>query len=125
MTAILDAGALVAVDKRDRRVGAMLRLLHRDEVPVQTSAGVVAQVWRDGSLQANLARLLQGVDTVALDATSARRVGELLGGNHTADVIDAHVAILVSPGDQVFTSDEPDVRKLLRTRRVKATVIRV
>jgi hypothetical protein len=125
VTAILDAGALVAIDKRDRRIGAMLRLLHDDEIPIRTSAGVVSQVWRHGSRQANLARLLQGVDTVALDAASGRRVGELLGRNGTADVVDAHLATLVQPGDQVFTSDEPDVLALLRTRRVKATVIRV
>lgn len=125
MTAILDAGALVAIDKRDRRVGAMLRLLQRDQVPIRTSAGAVSQVWRDGSRQANLARLLRGVDTIALDATGAKRVGELLGGNRTSDLVDAHVAILVTPGDQVFTSDEADVRALLRTRRVKATVVRV
>lgn len=125
MTAILDAGALVAIDKRDRRVGAMLRLLHRDEVPMRTSAGVVAQVWRDGSRQANLARLLRGVDAIALDATGARRVGELLRTSRTSDLVDAHLAILVSAGDQVITSDEPDVRVLLRTRRVKATFVRV
>lgn len=125
MTAVLDSGALIAVDKRDRRVGAMLRVLQRDEVPVHTSAGAVAQVWRDGRRQANLARVLLGVDIAALDDGAAKKVGELLGANRTSDLVDAHVALLVQPGGRVLTSDEPDIKMLLRTRRVKATVVRV
>ncbi len=125
MTAVLDAGALVAVDKRDRMVGAMLRVLHRDGVPVITSGGVVAQVWRDGSRQANLARVLSGVDADALDDLTARRVGELLRQNRSDDLVDAHVALLVQPNDQVLTSDEPDIKALLRTRKVRARIVPV
>lgn len=125
MTAVLDAGALVAVDKRDRMVGAMLRVLHRDGVPVITSGGVVAQVWRDGSRQANLARVLSGVDVDALDDLTARRVGELLRQNRSDDLVDAHVALLVQPNDQVLTSDEPDIKALLRTRKVRARIVPV
>ncbi len=66
MNAVLDAGALVAIDKGDRSVGAMLRVLQRNGVPVVTGGGVVAQVWRDGGRQANLARILSGVDIDAL-----------------------------------------------------------
>jgi len=125
VSAVLDAGALVAVDKRDRAVGAMLRVLQRDGVPVLTSAGVVAQVWRDGRRQANLARVLPGVDIAALEDITSKRVGELLRENRTDDLVDAHVALLARSGDQVLTSDEPDIKALLRTRRVKATIIRV
>lgn len=125
MTAVLDAGALVAVDKRDRMVGAMLRVLHRDGVPVITSGGVVAQVWREGSRQANLARILSGVDVDALDDLTARRVGELLRQNRSDDLVDAHVALLVQPNDQVLTSDEPDIKALLRTRKVRARIVPV
>jgi hypothetical protein len=125
VSAVLDAGALVAVDKRDRAVGAMLRVLQRDGVPVLTSAGVVAQVWRDGHQQANLARVLPGVAITALDDIGSKRVGELLKENRTNDVVDAHVALLTRSEDLVFTSDEPDIKALLRTRRIKATIIRV
>jgi hypothetical protein len=125
VNAVLDAGALVAVDKRDRAVGAMLRVLQRDGVPVLTSAGVVAQVWRDGRRQANLARVLPGVDIATLNDISSKRVGELLRANRTDDPVDAHVALLVRSEDQVLTSDEPDIKALLRTRRVIATIIRV
>lgn len=48
MKVILDAGAFVAIERRDRQIEAMLRVLQRQRVPLWTSAGVVAQVWRDG-----------------------------------------------------------------------------
>ena len=72
MTAVLDAGALIAVDRRDRRVGAMLRVLQQQSVPLVSSAAVVAQVWRRPARQANLARVLAGVDVRLLLRT--RRV---------------------------------------------------
>jgi len=125
VSAVLDAGALVAVDRRDRAVGAMLRVLQRDGVPVLSSAGVVAQVWRDGRRQANLARVLPGVEIAALDDITSKKVGELLRENRSDDLVGAHVALLVRSEDQVLTSDEPDIKALLRTRRVKATIIRV
>jgi len=125
VSAVLDAGALIGIDKRDRNIGAMLRLLHRDDVPVRTSASVVAQVWRNGRTPVNLARVLPGLDIAALDEVAGKRIGELLGANKTGDIVDAHVALLVEPGDRVLTSDEPDIKALLRTRRVRATIVRV
>ena len=125
MTVVLDAGALIAIDRRDRTVGAMLRLLQRDAVPLVTSGAVVAQAWRDPRRQANLARLLTGVHVAALDEGAGRRVGELLRANNTTDLVDAHVSLLVHNQDRVLTSDENDIRALLRTRRVNAVIVRV
>jgi hypothetical protein len=125
VSAVLDTAALVAVEKRNRAVGAMLRVLQRDRVPVLTSAGAVAQVWRDGGRQANLARVLPGVNVASLDELSAKKVGELLRENATNDLIHAHIALLVQPKDHVITSDQPDIKGLLRTRRVRATIIGV
>lgn len=125
MTAVLDAGALIAIDKRDRAVGAMLRVLQREGVPVATSGAVVAQAWRDPRRQVNLARLLTGIDVAALDAVAAKKVGELLRANSTNDLADAHLALVVQPNDRVLTSDEDDINALLRTRRVKAVIVRV
>jgi len=123
--AVLDAGALIAIDKKDRRVGAILRLLQRDGVAVRTSAGAVAQVWRGGRRQANLARCLPGFDTVALDEPAAKKVGDLLGSSGTNDLVDAHVALLVEARGRVLASDERDIKALLQARQVRATVIRV
>lgn len=124
MTVVLDAGALIAIDKRDRAVGAMLRVLQREGVPVVTSAAVVAETWRDPRRQVNLARVLTGVDIAALDDIAAKKVGELLRAG-TSDLTDAHVALLVQPQERVLTSDEAAIRALLRTRRVKAAIVRV
>ncbi len=125
MTAVLDTGALIAIDKRDRTVGAMLRVLQRDGVPVVTSAAVVAQAWRDPRVQANLARVLTGVAIAGLDDVAAKKIGELLRANGTSDPADAHVALLVQPQERVLTSDGADIKALLRTRRVKAVIVRV
>jgi hypothetical protein len=125
VSAVLDAGALIAIDRRDRTVGAMLRLLQRDGVPVRTSAAVVAQVWRDGRRQANLARLLTGVEVAGVDDGAARKMGELLRATGSSDLVDAHVGLLVERDDTVLTSDDADIRGLLRTRRVRAHIVHV
>jgi hypothetical protein len=122
---VLDAGALLAVDRGDRRVGAMLRVAQEAEVPMATSAGAVAQVWRDGARQARLARVLAGIAIRTIDADTARSVGVLLGQAHSADVIDAHVAAQAGPGDRVLTSDPEDITTLLRARGIEALVVRV
>lgn len=120
----------VALDRWEAEDGPfsddeLLRLLQRDGVPVHTSGAVVAQVWRDGKRQVNLARVLSGIDVASLDEAATKRVGELLAASRTADVADAHVALLVHSDDNVLTSDEPDIRALLRTRKIKAHIVRI
>lgn len=123
MRAILDAGAFVAIERRDRRLGAMLRVLQQRRVPIGTSSAVIAQVWRDGRKQAVLARVLAGVDVRALAPGDDRRTGELLALSKTDDVVDAHLALGVEDGDRVFSSDPDDIERLLHARRVDAAVI--
>ena len=122
MKAVLDAGALVAVDRRDRMVGAQLRVLQRQGTPLRASAAVVGQVWRDSRKQANLARVLAGVGTEPLGKDDGKRIGELLGRAGSADVADAHVALLIAPADVVLTSDPGDIRSLLQVLGVPARV---
>ena len=122
MPLILDAGALIAVDRRDRSVGAILRLAHQEQLPGRTSAAVVAQVWRGGGRQANLARVLAGIDAVGLDDSAGRSVGALLRQSRTDDVVDGHLAWVVQPGDIVLTSDPGDITTILDARAVVATV---
>lgn len=123
MKVVLDAGAFVAIEKRDRRIGAMLRVLQRQRVPLWTSSAVVAQIWRDGRKQALVAQVLDGVGVRALAPGNDRRSGELLGRARTSDVIDAHVALITDDGDQVITSDPDDLERLLRARDVDASVV--
>ncbi len=103
MIAVLDAGALIAIDRRDRTVGAMLRVRRRDSIPVHTSAAAVALVRCQGQRQANLARLLAGIDITALHDSAGRRVGELLRANNSKDRVNALVALPAEPDGMVLT----------------------
>jgi hypothetical protein len=122
---VLDAGGLIAIDNNDRHVGALLRIAQRERIPVRTSAAVVAQAWRDGARQANLARTLAGMNIVSVDTAVGRRIGELLARTGTADVVDGHVALLTDPGDIVITSDRSDIERLLESRSVTAVFTNV
>lgn len=111
MTLILDAGALIAVDRGDRQVLALLKSdLVARRTPT-THGGVVGQVWRS-SRQANLARLLAGTDVVGLDGALGRAAGMLLAATGTSDVVDAALVALCQDGDLVLTSDPDDIAVL-------------
>lgn len=108
---VLDAGALIAVDRADRRVIALLELAQEVHVP----AGVLAQAWRNPARQVRLARVMSSVDLVihALDAATARAAGQLCAATATADVVDASVVIVARMVDGVtVTSDADDLRRL-------------
>ena len=122
MKAVLDAGALVAVDRRDRMIGALLRVLQEHGTPIRVSSAVVGQVWRDGRKQANLARVLAGVGIEPLGKDDGKRIGELLALARSSDVVDAHVALMTAASDLVLTSDTGDIRALLHARNVAARV---
>jgi hypothetical protein len=113
MTLVLDAGALIALDRSDRAMWVRLRgALDSGAVPV-SHGGVVGQVWRDGPRQARLAAALAGIDVRPLDGPLGRAAGELLRATGTADVIDAAVALIAGDGDDVVTSDVDDLEPLL------------
>ena len=125
MALVLDAGALVAIDRSDFVVRRQVDEAIRRSVEVVTSAAVVAQVWRNGSRQAMLARLLRGFDIRPLGPAAGRRIGELLAVSRTIDVVDGHVALLVRDGDVVLTSDPGDIGRLLGSLGLAASVIQV
>lgn len=109
---VLDAGALLAWDRRDRAVAVRLEAARRHGLDLRTTAIVVAQVWRDGARQAWLAGLLKGTEVVSVDERLGREAGALLGRSRTADPIDATVVLVAAPGDRVLTSDPDDIRLL-------------
>jgi hypothetical protein len=126
MTLILDAGALVAVERADRDVIALIKRERLQGRAPLTHGGVIGQVWRGGfGRQANLARLLPGLHVEALDEDLGRRVGVLLAKTKTTDVIDAAVVLLASDGDEILTSDARDLSRLLRATGAHADVVGV
>lgn len=81
MTAAItfDAGALIAIERRSRRMQALLAEIDRRGWHIAVPAGAVAQAWRGGSRQARIAVLLsdERTEIVALDDPIARAVGLL------------------------------------------------
>ena len=119
----LDAGALIAVENRDRRIWATLELARRDEWQILVPAGALAQVWRDPARQALLATFLKWrrVTMTPLNADAARGAGILCGRSGTSDVVDASVAWCARQnGGRVMTSDPDDLRRLLPSLTVIA-----
>jgi hypothetical protein len=111
----LDAGALIAFEKNDRKLVTLLaralELGHALVVP----AGALGQVWRDGRRQVRLARLLASneVEVEPLDDQRARAAGQLCGVMHTSDVIDASVVLCARKrSHRIVTSDPADIRRL-------------
>ncbi len=123
MTLVLDSGALIAIDRGDRTLVALIKRERiAGRVPV-THAGCVGQVWRNGSRQANLARLLEAIDIVAIDEQRGRRAGTLLARSRTTDVIDAAVVQLAVDGDEIVTSDPGDLRILCEASRLSVDLL--
>jgi len=111
----LDAGALIALDRGDKRLIALLARALARRLKFRVPSGVVGQAWRDGRLQVTLARFLRidEVEIVALDEQLARACGELCGATGVADVIGASVVIIARErGDHVVTGDPHDIRRL-------------
>jgi hypothetical protein len=110
---VLDAGALVAVDRGDRAMLARLRAAERHGLGLRTSSIVLAQVWRDDrGRQAVLAALLKAAEIREVDESAGRAAGVLLGRAGTSDPIDATVVLLADAGDRIVTDDPGDLKRL-------------
>lgn len=112
---VLDAGALIALDGGDKRMIALLDRALAQGRAFRVPAGAVGQAWRDGRVQATLARFLRSkeVEIIPLDEQLARSCGELCGATNSLDVIDASVVILARQRrDIIVTSDPNDLRRL-------------
>src|SRR5271169_4720090 len=110
---VLDSGALIALDRGDKRMIALLRQALAQHLTFRVPSGVVGQAWRDGRVQVTLARFLRidEVEIIPLDEQLARACGELCGATNTSDIIDASVVILARERrDRIVTSDPHDLR---------------
>ncbi len=125
MNLVLDAGALIGIDRDERRVAGLVELGRRAGATLVTVAPVVGQAWRGGARQARLARSLQMIDVRVTSVREACTAGELLATAGTADVVDALLTMVAVPGDQVLTSDPTDLSELIDHRSISVTVVRV
>ncbi len=123
---MLDAGALLAVERGDRRTVRAIEIERRAGRISVTHGAVIGQVWRTGGpRQAVLARALAGMRIRPLDEDLGRRAGALLARAGTSDVIDAAVVLLASDGDEILTSDPEDLAVLAAASGTHADLIAV
>jgi predicted nucleic acid-binding protein len=110
---LYDAGALIAIDKNDRRMWARYQVAVDDGRDIRVPAVVVGQAWRDSRRQVRLGKFLAGcrVDPVGLETGKA--AGILCGRAETSDVVDATVVVIAAAtGAVIWTSDPEDIKAL-------------
>ena len=111
----LDAGALIAIERRERLLEVRLQGALDQNERIVIPAGVLAQVWRGGRRQARLAGFLaiEGVEIEPLDKDSARAAGVICGIRSASDIVDASVVVCARAyGHRVITSDPDDLARL-------------
>lgn len=110
-----DAGGLMALDRNDRRVIALLARAADLGMRVTVPAAALAQAIRSPARQARLCRLIRqaSTDLIPLNGHDATAVGLLLARTATADIVDAHVVICAQrTGQVIVTSDPGDIRRI-------------
>ena len=110
-----DAGVLIALDRKDRRVLALIARAKELEMRITIPAMALAQAIRNPARQALVSRLIRqaGTDLVALDGPDATSVGLLLARTATSDIADAHVVVCAQRAAQpVITSNPDDIRRI-------------
>ena len=110
-----DAGGLIALERNDRRVIAILVTARDDGGQIHVPATVLAQVIRNPAKQVRLWRMIQHESTkvVPLDGSGAQAIGILLAQTGTTDIVDAHVVVCArTRGHTVITSDPFDLKRL-------------
>jgi hypothetical protein len=105
-----DTGALIAAERGERRMWALHAGFLSESVAPTVPSVVLAQAWRGGAHQANLARMLAPCRIDGLDEAAARAAGTLLAATGSADVVDAAVVHgALDRGDVVITDDPEDL----------------
>jgi predicted nucleic acid-binding protein len=112
---VLDTGALIAIERGDEKMTALLRASLTRLVSFLIPANVLAQAWRDGTRQARLALFLKApeMEVLPLSEAQAKAAGVLCGLARTRDVVDASVVIAARAHQcAVVTGDPDDLRAL-------------
>lgn len=115
-TIVLDAGALIAVERYDRSIWAILAEARERGSETVVPTTVLAQAWRGGPRSAPVARLLDACILDELDERRAKEIGVRLGARGASDVTDAHVVCVAAARKAVVaTSDPEDIAALDET----------
>lgn len=108
----LDTGALVAIERRSRRVRHLIDLTMQRGERITVPAPVVTEWWR--GQRGPVAAVLRAFDVEPIDLDLARTAGEALARVTAGpSAIDAIVmASAASRGDHVLTGDVGDLERL-------------
>jgi predicted nucleic acid-binding protein len=115
-TVVFDSGALIAFERGDERMRALMLEARASGARLVIPAGVIGQVWRTPATQVAIGSITRASETtvVSLDKVMAEAAGILCGRRKTADVIDASVVLTARrEGPAVIvTSDVDDLQQL-------------
>ncbi len=110
----LDTGALVALERKDKRALALVQVARQRGKTITVPAPVVVEWWR--GQRGPVARLLEAFDVEPLGGELAHVAGLALGqvgrGPSIADAVV--MASAAQRGDMVLTGDLEDLEKLHR-----------
>jgi hypothetical protein len=123
-TIVLDSGAFIAAERRERRLVDFLEAAAREGATILLPAVVVAEMWRDPPRPLS-AKLVGTADVVVpLDLSKAQSVGGLLGKTQTSQIVDANVATMAVDFNPslVLTSDPADLELLVRALGASCSV---
>src|SRR3954466_16306268 len=112
---VFDAGALIAFERGNPRMRALIREMMRTRTKLVVPAGVVAQVILDRGRHVALNALLDQESSIVpvIDRALAEATGTLCGRVGTSDVVDASVVVVARrERATVVTSDIGDLRAL-------------
>lgn len=121
-----DAGGLIAIERGNAEIRALIRVLAEAGTPVLVPAPVVAEVWRGGAgRQSPLARFLNAgvksgnIQIVDLTFEAAKEVG-MIFARAPMSVADAAVCrSALSARGPVVTSDPTDIQQVIPRDRLK------
>lgn len=110
---LLGTGALIALERNDRRMWARLAAAADATLDVVVPAGALAQTWRGTPRQVRLGQVLGATRTGPFDSI-ARARGERCRTAQTADPIAAGVVLNATGAVSVIvTSDEGDIGRIV------------
>ena len=118
-----DTGALIAADRNDRAMWALHAGFLAEEVAPTVPAPVLAEAWRGGSRQANLARFLALCTVEDMDDERAKAVGVLAGKSSHEDIVDvAVVEGAIRRRDAIVTSNSTHMRAIADAVRARLQI---
>ncbi len=121
---VYDSGALIALDRNDRRMWARHQLALDDGRDIHVPSVVVGQAWRDDRRQVRLGKVLATCIVEPVGREHAKASGALCGKAGTSDLIDAIVVTTgASLGAVIWTSDHDDIKRLADETGVRRALV--